>query len=212
MALVSLLLLIVSYQLVFVMLQALTFRIFSVPVVAIAVGAPPLVRWKLGDAKISLGPLINIAYVQPRDLKEIPRFKRLCCVAVPWLLLALCAVASLGLDRGLHQLLGTPRQIWRGTLQPSHAKELFSAFWSLLAAEPWAAAMVGLCKLVIFNLLPLPSLAGDKILADLLGVELVGSSEGAANRAWRAFYFVRMLGLFAFGAIWVWAFFASFGR
>lgn len=162
-------------------ITAITARALAVRVrVAALFIGPPLVRFGIASIPIHLNavplPLAYVAFEPTGDdperteLDDASRARRVAIVLVPWIAIALLCCALLGPEPALHSIANGFVQAVAGPIMPaSTGSSLVARLVSLAAHEPWHvfAARVA-TKLVAFNLLPLPSLAGFAFVWELL--------------------------------------------
>lgn len=167
---------------------------------------PPIVRFSVASIPWAVGAIpLPGSYVQlvPSErpvendpdrsqLHDLPRPKRLAIVLVPWLLVVLVCVLLLGPELAIGSLLRGLRQSFEGAIYPvAVGSSLVARLVELGSTEPWHrfGALVT-TKLVAFNLLPIPSLAGGVFFW-----ELVRPERSVTRPRWLAMLGTASLGL-----------------
>lgn len=144
---------------------------------------PPVLRFSFPRAPVRVGAVpVPAGYVHfeaaPRDgdpdrtqLEDLSRGRRIAIILLPWLAVALAVVAVLGPTLGLGAIGRGFVQLFAGAASPNvTGRALVAALVELAETAPFhvLAALVA-AKLVAFNLLPLPGLAGRAFLLELSG-------------------------------------------
>lgn len=167
---------------VFLLATVVAARALAVPMRAARVFlGPPIARATIASVPFELGaiplPLAYVSFVRESDESDerasddifpamLSRPKRAALLLLPWGAVALVCAAVLGpvpaiesIGRGFAQILG-------GTLSPGVVgRGLIATLVSLATTEPWPMAGARLAtKLIAFNLLPLPGLAGWSLI------------------------------------------------
>lgn len=115
-----------------------------------------------GEDEVRLGAEDRKSY------ETLPLVTRLTIVAIGWVPLFLFAQAVLGLRPAATEFLQAFEQIFRYLRDPAFAAGAAAWFKGCVTAGRWteAAAVLGM-KMIAFNLLPLPLLAGGQILLEI---------------------------------------------
>jgi hypothetical protein len=162
----------------FVALTVALLRLVGGRASKIELGSPPVLPLRRAEPSLRLGPLplgaVDIAgagepadapFVE-RDWRGLGRAPRLLVIFGPWLALAALAVALLGPAHAARSF-GSALDQLLFTLDPT---PLVRRFFALAAAAPLGVtAGILLAKLVVLNLLPFGSLAGDRGIILILG-------------------------------------------
>jgi membrane-associated protease RseP (regulator of RpoE activity) len=142
----------------------------------ISVGLLRVVHFQAGGMKVRLGLLpltayVDVAGMSPTDDDEdagswrtLPLSRRLLVTVLPWLLVLGVAVLCLGPGRALTSAARAPSQL----LLVLDVTPLVRGFLHVLSTEPFAVVLGVLCaKSAIFNLLPIGSLAGARVIVEV---------------------------------------------
>lgn len=158
-----------------------------------AFGTPPLIRFRRGDVKVSIGPFptgsVAIAGrfgdepVGPRDWRRLSLPRRLTVLLAPWLVIAAIAVACLGPTHAARSFAhGLGQVLFVLDLTP-----LVRRFFAIATAAPLPLTLgLAFAKSLALNSLPFAGLAGGGLLQELFGTK---------RPAW--------LALSLFGMMWV---------
>jgi hypothetical protein len=142
----------------------------------LAIGSPALVKLRLGDRRLTLGPIPTGAVTivgrdgtpsdDPRAWPRIALGRRLIVVVGPWLCLLALAIGCLGASRALASFAHAWAQLWLVfDLTP-----LVRRFVALMLSAPGGVVLGVLCaKTVAINLTPLPPFAGGGAIRELTG-------------------------------------------
>lgn len=156
----------------------------------VSVGTPRLIRFRAGGVNVEIGALPLVAHVQivgllpgdeddrPGSWRHLGLARRLAVLAAPWPLLLAIAALCLGPQRALGSFAHAPAQ----AVLPLDATPLVRGLLAVMAAGPFPVVLGVVCaKLAAFNLLPLPTLAGGRMLGELAR-SLRGRREEAEER------------------------------
>ena len=179
-------------QALFVLSQLVAARAFGAEPTKVVFGIGPRARFRIADVRFEVAPVPLLAYVElagmiddegpPRGFRALHPLKKILIVLGAWVLPLIVAMALLGPLRGMQQVVRTPWQLLRGVFDAEDAVTYLRLFFAL----PRSAALgVLLAKMVAFNLLPFPGLAGARIL-QYLGEWLFPNSRliNAKKHAW----------------------------
>lgn len=177
----------------------------------IFLGPRPL-RWKVGSVSVELGVVpLPLGYVtferddagddepERTSFHDLSRPRRLAILLAPWVGMALVCLAVLG-PEALGSIARGFAQLPTGALSPTGTgRALLAQLLALAATEPVhvAAARV-ITKMIAFNLLPLPGLAGLSFASELV-------RRGRRVRPPRAVLVASSLALVGLAIGWAWA-------
>jgi hypothetical protein len=127
---------------------------------------PAVYAGHVGATRVELRPLPMVSSAEPAEdfWAQHPLARAGVMVGV-WLPVAAVAVALLGPAGALHSIGSAYGQIWSGVVSPPAGTALLERFFQLPTAT---AAGVFAAKLVAFNWLPWPSVAGGAALGELV--------------------------------------------
>jgi hypothetical protein len=143
-----------------------------------AFGSPALVKRRLRDTTVTLGPIPtgSVAILgrvgdepvtDPRDWRRIGLGKRLVVLLAPWVVIFAIAITCLGASRAATSFVhGLYQVVFVLDLTPL-ARRLFA----LAAASPIHVTLgLVFAKSMAVNVLPIPGLAGGGLIQELLGI------------------------------------------
>jgi hypothetical protein len=151
-------------QLLFVLLAVGATRIAGAQIREITLGMPGLLPFSVGSMRIKVGPLPSAA-VDMVDFEKLSLSKQLVIRLGPWIVQLAIAMALLGPGdamRSFANAFGEVLSLGQATMRAEYAL----AF--LEHAPPATLFGVVLAKIVAFNLLPFPALAGGEIVNDVV--------------------------------------------
>jgi hypothetical protein len=141
-----------------------------------AFGTPALIKRRIGDTTVSVGPIPTGAVTilgrmadepatDPRDWRHLARGKRLAILFAPWLLVLAIAIGCLGPRHALTSFAhGITQLLFVLDLTP-----LVRRFFALAATNPvWVTLGLLFAKSLAINLLPVPGLAGGGLILELV--------------------------------------------
>lgn len=174
---------------------------------------PPILRFSIAGVAVHVGALPFpggfVAFAPAEDEADparthfhaLSRARRAAILGLPWVAIALGCIAVLGAERGLGAIGRGVSQLVLGALSPAETgAALIARLVALAETEPpWVLGALVITKVVAFNLLPLPNLAGFALPRELLR----SASSRATLPAWIAG--AGSLALLALGLLWAWA-------
>ena len=141
-----------------------------------AFGTPALIKWRVRDTTVSLGPIPtgSVTFLgcmaedpvsDARDWRNLGLGRRLAIRFVPWLVFFAIAIASLGPARAVTSLAhGVMQLLFVLDLTP-----LVRRVFALAATSPvWITLGLVFAKSTALNLLPIPGLAGGGLIQELV--------------------------------------------
>ncbi|GAB2492878.1 site-2 protease family protein [Arenimonas alkanexedens] len=161
---------------------ALAARLLGVGVPAITLGlGRPRLQWQLGDTRISVTPWLITSSCTLKEHENLERYgehpglsfgelhpllRAAVVAAGPLVVLGLCVlVGGTGVVSAFLQGFG---QIIEGAISPlTQAQSFLARYWQAAAGARIATGAALLAKLMAFQLLPLPLLAGGSALMQL---------------------------------------------
>jgi len=179
-----------ALQVVFVVLALAATRLAGATVKEVTLGMPGLLPFSVGSTRIKVGPIPS-AGLDMVDFEKLSLSKQLLVRLGPWIVQLAIAVTLLGPGDAMRSFVnafGEVLSLGNATVRAEHAL----AF--LEHAPPVTMLGVLLTKVVAFNLLPFPGLAGGQIVNDVV----FGSRGKQPPAAWM------VLGLLCSLAISIW--------
>ena len=132
----------------------------------------PIVTWQTRLFPIAVGfiPCGGYVKLEIEDFNKRPLLSRLLVIASGPLIVLLIARVFLGTDGVLrHFVYGFP-EIIRGAFSPyEHGVPLIRAFFRTFTESAFLGYGILAAKFAAFNMLPLPALAGGRLLTEVLG-------------------------------------------
>jgi membrane-associated protease RseP (regulator of RpoE activity) len=180
----------------------------------VSLGMPTVKSFERGGTKIMLGLFPVFAYVAfaglnpldedsgPGDWRRLPLTRRFVILLAPWVATFVMAVLCLGPVRAARSGAHTVAQFF----VVLDTTPLVRGFLHLLGTDPLVVVFgVLAAKMTVFNLLPLPSLAGGRAVGELVAAitRAPGATKDPPHPRWALFsmlfVFVWCFGRFAWG-------------